>query len=722
VTVTVLLLGALVLYVLWRHSRLEADIEELRREIATLARSRESGIDRLERSAAPVSPSVSAASAAATPAVATRPSGAPPTRPIASQPGDSRSSVRIVLPTLPRPSLNLEQQIGGRVLLYVGIVAIVVGASYFEKLAMDNGWIGEMARVLQGGAVGLGLIIAGLWFNRRGYGIYGQMVSASGIAILYLCVYAAYSLYGLIGQTTSLVLMTATTVFAAGLADHQRSLGLGILAVAGGFAAPVLLHSGIDPYIALFVFDTFLIAGTIYLAQRRGWPQLTAVSYGALAISLVLWGSDFYRPSEYLWTEIFLTIFSATYIYLLEQIRRADRGVMSPAQAILWTVPPAYYAVSLAILFDRSGALLIFLTAMSVVGFVAGRLEGSIARLAFWLGAIAPLIAWAGSPVSRDWTAAGLASAAAIYVAFLAATTDAERRRDGGVTPADLVLLHANPLGAFAVAYALLAPGHAARAGWLALAFAAWHGGQAIALAPHRRDAAVHAAAVGFTLAVVSMSLLLSGVWLTAGWAAEGAIVIALGLRERRDWLRIAGGGMLVVAILRLLFLLFSSPWLRTLLFNRRAGCAAFVIALAYALAWLHHRFDGVRHRIEIATAIVIAQGLTIALFTSEIVAYWSTHGTGRQGALVQGVMLSTLWCVYATVLIIVGILKRYAPIRYTAMVLFAVAIIKVFAFDLAELERIYRVASIVGLGIALLTASYLYQRFRVELPADNAN
>ena len=34
---------------------------------------------------------------------------------------------------------SLETRIGSRWLLYVGIVAIVVGVAYFEKVAFDNG-------------------------------------------------------------------------------------------------------------------------------------------------------------------------------------------------------------------------------------------------------------------------------------------------------------------------------------------------------------------------------------------------------------------------------------------------------------------------------------------------------------------------------------------------------------------------------------------------------
>jgi len=47
------------------------------------------------------------------------------------------------------------------------------------------------------------------------------------------------------------------------------------------------------------------------------------------------------------------------------------------------------------------------------------------------------------------------------------------------------------------------------------------------------------------------------------------------------------------------------------------------------------------------------------------------------------------------------------------AIVVFAVTIFKVFALDMAQLDRIYRVSSVIGLGILLLLTSYLYNRSR---------
>jgi len=45
------------------------------------------------------------------------------------------------------------------------------------------------------------------------------------------------------------------------------------------------------------------------------------------------------------------------------------------------------------------------------------------------------------------------------------------------------------------------------------------------------------------------------------------------------------------------------------------------------------------------------------------------------------------------------------------ALGLLLLTIAKVFLIDLASLERIYRIASFLALGVILLSVSYLYQR-----------
>ena len=754
---------------------------------------------------------------------------------------------------------SIETAIGSRWLLYVGVIAVIIGVSYFEKLAIDNQWVGEGARVLQGGAAGLLLMYAGLRFIRSGFPVYGQMIAGGGIAVQYVSIYAAFNFYHLIERYPAFALLCAVTGLAATFADRQRSQGLALMAVGGGFATPFLLPSTVDAQLALFGYDAILIAGTMYLARRREWPILNLVSYGLTVITVFGWAARFYAPSKYLITEVFLTLFCTMYLYILRESRKPKRDAANLSD-LLWTAPVLYYLASVAILASHPASMLVYLLALALAGaFASARSTGhgnAIVRLVFLIAATGPLLRWSDRYAGDTWLAPGLATIAAVYLIQLVAHLEATRQADRRLMPLDLMVLHGMGLGAFLAAYTLIDAVNVDAVAPAAAIFALWQGGVAFKIAPRDREHALHFVALGFTLLMVAIGLQFQGAWVTMGWAAEGAAIVWLGLRERRDWLRAGGLVLLAVSALRLFDLQFAPRSLdQMVLLNQPVACSLFVIGLIYGLAWLHHRRnDDGRYSMEIGAALVAAQLLTLSLATSEIDAYWEMNAEstwlvardgprsmvwaaagvaiawlglvrrqrwmrviggvlvtiaiglmiwlllaaapftyvviansramagivviallyglarlyakhGQPGAVTDQVYallvlaanalmlllltseasaywrvhdamtargfevredqfaremtLSITWALYATALIVAGIRKRYAPIRYLAMVIFAVTIGKVFAFDLPQLGEIYRVLSIIGLGVMLLVSSYLYHRFRSRLSQE---
>ena len=94
-------------------------------------------------------------------------------------------------------AMDWEWLLGGNWLARVGILAVVLGLAFFLKLAFDNDWIGETGRVVLGLLVGSGLLGGGEYWRRK-YAVWAQALTGGGIAILYLSVFAAFALYGLI--------------------------------------------------------------------------------------------------------------------------------------------------------------------------------------------------------------------------------------------------------------------------------------------------------------------------------------------------------------------------------------------------------------------------------------------------------------------------------------------------------------------------------------------
>src|SRR4030095_16779984 len=106
-----------------------------------------------------------------------------------------------------------------------------MGASYFEKLAIENRWIGETARVVQGGIVGMLLVYGGLRSVAAVYGLYGQLIAGCGVAVLYVSTYAAFNFYHLMGQALAFAVMSAVTGLAAWLGHRTSSQGPALMAV-----------------------------------------------------------------------------------------------------------------------------------------------------------------------------------------------------------------------------------------------------------------------------------------------------------------------------------------------------------------------------------------------------------------------------------------------------------------------------------------------------------
>jgi uncharacterized membrane protein len=66
---------------------------------------------------------------------------------------------------------------------------------------------------------------------------------------------------------------------------------------------------------------------------------------------------------------------------------------------------------------------------------------------------------------------------------------------------------------------------------------------------------------------------------------------------------------------------------------------------------------------------------------------------------------------IYGAILMAVGFWRRSAFVRWQALVLIALTIVKVFVYDVSELDRGYRIVSFIVLGVLLLAISFVYQR-----------
>jgi uncharacterized membrane protein len=660
-------------------------------------------------SAAPPAAPAPTASPTVSPAAAAT-SAAPQIEPIAEP---------VTAAARPAREDSLESRIGGQGMLYIGTAVLVLGIGFFVKYAFDNSWIDETGRVLIGAAAGLAMVAGGHLVARRGYALYGQIVAGGGFAALYVSVFAALSFYALVGRPAAFGLMVLITAGAALAAEVHRSQGLAVFAVAGGFLTPFLVGGGENAQVVLLSYDAILAVGTMVMAARRGWPFLNLLSYVFVIFTFAGWAGQFYTPAQWVPTEVFLAIFGALFTWVGLRARRARSEQPDVAGTLLLSAPLVFHAASIANLQPHWMALLVYLTIASVAGVAASmKLDRAWLRLAVF-ALVAPVLwQWIGEHSGAGWRMAPAVVALAIYAMNLVAVGERLARQAERWLKADVLLFHLNALGLFAGLYALFDPVATAWMPALALAVAAWHVALMWVWRHTSEEASLNCLAVAFAMAGFAISLQFEQWWAVVGWAIESAAIVWVGLKSRRDWMRLGGAVLLGWTVVRLVLAGFFVPPAGFVpIFNARVGATLVIVAVCYVLALLHQQYGD---RMpdwagpEIAALYVFGNVITIALLTTEISFYWlMREDTDAAARLARSASVSVAWAIYGTALIVVGIVRRYAPVRYLAIALLAVTIVKAFLSDLSMLGGIYRIIGFVGLGVFLLLGAWLYQRYR---------
>ena len=156
-------------------------------------------------------------------------------------------------------------------------------------------------------------------------------------------------------------------------------------------------------------------------------------------------------------------------------------------------------------------------------------------------------------------------------------------------------------------------------------------------------------------------------------------------------------------------------PSLRNPLWNPRflAGCLLAVVVWLYgqvtgSLPYLGERS---RHRLlavgSAGAALVLLWNLSIEVVLMPL------PETRFDPAKLRMAALSVLWALYAFTAMAWGLWRDRPALRVGAIALFSVTVLKVLVVDLAGLDALYRILSVVVLGTTLLVASFLYARSR---------
>ena len=195
-----------------------------------------------------------------------------------------------------------------------------------------------------------------------------------------------------------------------------------------------------------------------------------------------------------------------------------------------------------------------------------------------------------------------------------------------------------------------------------------------------------------FTIAI---PIALSSFRITVAWALEGAALVWIGAKRGISSFRNFG---LLVLLLAVLQFFVSDLTITNARFVTAVGLA---VALFLAAVWSRNPIPGVTGHFVLLTAIALE------------VTDWAAKYHADNRTNVASAAISILFAAYAVVLVALGTGTRTVANRYLGLVLIALVVVKLYLYDVWQLDMVYRFIAFAALGALLLTMSFLYSRFK---------
>jgi len=238
------------------------------------------------------------------------------------------------------------------------------------------------------------------------------------------------------------------------------------------------------------------------------------------------------------------------------------------------------------------------------------------------------------------------------------------------------------------------------------------------------------AVALGFI--TVAIPIRLDAHWITIGWFVEAGVFLWVADRIESELLNVFALAALALGVARLLVI--DNFEVTRLIFNMRMATYAIAVAVLSAVAWYASRRSDEAGRMVAAVAVVALNVVALIALSREVADYYDrqmsairpaygrwTRAYGRDWSRIRierDFTYSALWMAYGAMLMVVGFLRRAPLVRWQALLLIAATIVKVFIYDVAQLDRGYRIVSFIVLGVLLLAISFVYQHDWLQLSA----
>ena len=272
-----------------------------------------------------------------------------------------------VIETVSPAKSSLEDKIGGQWTVWVGGIALLLGAVLLIRYSIEAGFFGPGARIIMSYIMGAILLGCGEWLRRSDAKLPDKVVEASkaisahipiptllsaiGIFTWLGATYAAHELHGFISATVASLGLGAISLGALALSLRQGQW-LALIGLLASFATPLLIENEAPSLTGLYGYLLIIGAAALVLSRWKDWGWLgLGVVAGWLGWSAFSFRPEFSATHQMIWLG-FLAIGFITTVYLASRSKVGGFKFESPTQwkvipgvALLWSAIAALLAL-----------------------------------------------------------------------------------------------------------------------------------------------------------------------------------------------------------------------------------------------------------------------------------------------------------------------------------------------------------------------------------------
>jgi hypothetical protein len=207
---------------------------------------------------------------------------------------------------------NFESLIGENILNKIGILITIIGVALGIKYAVDKELISPVVRLLLGYLFGAVLFAVAMKLKKN-YDNFSAVLLSGAMAIAYFVTYWGYSLLGVYNNLFCYLLMVAITIATVSFSIKLNKQVISIIGLVGAYAIPFMLSEDSNKFIALFTYISIVNVGILYVAIKKYWKSLYYISFGYTWLIVLYWVLSSYNSELVGQISIFLTLFYITF-------------------------------------------------------------------------------------------------------------------------------------------------------------------------------------------------------------------------------------------------------------------------------------------------------------------------------------------------------------------------------------------------------------------------